>query len=87
MAEQGFAGQEAETLVFVLAPARTPAAIVGRLSDELRGVLTRDDVARQFDALGFEPLLMTPQEASVRLRDEIAKWAKVIDGAHLKGAE
>lgn len=87
MAEQGFAGQEAETLVFVLAPSGTPTAIVDRLADALRAILSRDDVGRQFGALGFVPLAMTPAQASRRLREELEKWAGVIAAAGLKTVE
>jgi tripartite-type tricarboxylate transporter receptor subunit TctC len=84
MAEQGFKGQEAETLLFVLAPAGTPREIVDKLSTELRAILSQSDVKGQFDKLGFTPLATTPEQSSQRMRIEIEKWAKVIKDSGLK---
>jgi len=84
MAEQGFKGQEAETLLFVLAPAGTPRAIINKLSSELRVILAQSGVKSQFDKLGFSALATTPEQSSERMREEIAKWAKVIKDSGLK---
>ena len=84
MAEQGFAGQEAETLLFVLAPADTPAEDVNWLSGELRKIVELADVPRQFDTLGFSALGLTPAASAQRIREETAKWAKVIKNANLR---
>lgn len=84
MAEQGFPGQEAETLVFILAPAGTPAEIANTLSAEIRKIVGMPEVKAQFDALGFTPVGTTPEETSQRIKQEIAKWAKVITDANLR---
>ena len=86
MAEQGFSGQEAETLLFILAPSGTPKELVDRISDELRKILADPDVKRQFDVLGFTPLATTPEQSSRRMSEEIAKWAKVIRDGGLRAA-
>jgi len=87
MAEQGFEGQEAETLLFVLAPAGTPNDIVSRLSEELRKIVAQGDVKRQFDTLGFNALATSPEQSSQRMRGEISKWARVIKDSGLKMAD
>jgi len=84
MTEQGLAGQEAETLLFILAPAGTPVEIVNQLSGRLRTILQLPDVHRQFDTLGFTALATTPEESSQRIREETAKWAKVIKESNLR---
>jgi tripartite-type tricarboxylate transporter receptor subunit TctC len=84
MAEQGFKGQEAETLLFVLAPAGTPQVIINKLSNELRAILAQSTIKSQFDKLGFTALATTPEHSSQRMREEIAKWAKVIKDSGLK---
>ena len=86
MAEQGFSGQEAETLLFVLAPADTPADVVNWLNGEIRKIVERPEVQRQFDALGFTALATTPSDSAERIRVEIAKWSKVIKDANLRQA-
>ena len=84
MAEAGFPGQEAETLLFIFAPAGTPNEIVDRLSTELRKLLDTRGMKDQFATLGFNALATTPEQSAQRVREEIAKWAKVIAGANLK---
>jgi tripartite-type tricarboxylate transporter receptor subunit TctC len=84
MTEAGYPGQEAETLLFILAPAGTPAEIVVRLSTELRRVVALPDVKNQFATLGFNALATTPEQSSLRIREESAKWAKVIADANLR---
>jgi tripartite-type tricarboxylate transporter receptor subunit TctC len=85
MAEQGFPGQEAETLLFILAPAGTPTGIVSLLSAEIRKIVGSSLVESQFETLGFSALGTTPEESLQRLKQEIAKWAKVITDANLRG--
>jgi tripartite-type tricarboxylate transporter receptor subunit TctC len=84
MAEAGLSGHEAETLLFVLVPAGTAPEIVALLNREVRKALERSDVRQTFDTLGFEAVGGTLDEAATRVRQEIAKWAKVIQDANLK---
>jgi tripartite-type tricarboxylate transporter receptor subunit TctC len=84
MAEQGFSGQEAETLIFILAPAGTPSKIVGELGDELRKILATPEIDDRFDRFGFRVLAVSSDDAATRMRDEIAKWSEVITRAHLQ---
>jgi tripartite-type tricarboxylate transporter receptor subunit TctC len=84
MAEQGLSGQEAETLIFVLAPAGTPQEIVSELDRELRQILVAPEIESRFDTFGFRALAMSSNDAAARLCDEIAKWSEVITRAHLR---
>ena len=84
MAEAGLAGQEAETLLFVLVPAGTPAEIVAILNRAIRKILALPDIVKAFDALGFNAVGNTPDDAAARISQEITKWAKVIGDANLK---
>jgi tripartite-type tricarboxylate transporter receptor subunit TctC len=87
MSEQGFPGQEAETLLFVLAPAGTPPDIVNALSADLRKIVAQPEVRSQFDTLGFRPLATTPEESAQRIKDEVAQWAKVIKDANIQAGD
>jgi tripartite-type tricarboxylate transporter receptor subunit TctC len=84
MAEAGLSGHDAETLLFVLVPVGTAMEIVALLNREVRNALERSDVRQTFDTLGFEAAGGTPDEAAIRVRQEIEKWAKVIQDANLK---
>jgi tripartite-type tricarboxylate transporter receptor subunit TctC len=87
MAEQGFAGQETDTLLFVLAPAGVPSDLVERLSGELRKILQTPDVQSRFDGLGFFALATSPEQSAQRIKAELSKWNKVITDANLKQTE
>jgi tripartite-type tricarboxylate transporter receptor subunit TctC len=84
LVEQGFPEFEAISWQAVLAPAKTPAAIVERLSRELVRIVKSDDVrtkmlAQYFSAAGTAPAALTGLMASERER-----WARVIKLAGVK---
>jgi len=87
MTEQGFPGQEAETLLFVLAPAGTLPDIVNALSTEFRKIVASPEIQSQFDTLGFSPLATTPEDSEQRIKDEVARWAKVIKDANIQAGD
>jgi len=68
----------------VLAPAGTPAPIVGRLHAEFVRICALPDIKEKLDALGAEPLLNTPAQFSDWIKSESAKWAVVVKKANLK---
>ena len=84
VAESGIPGYAAGTWYGVLAPAGTPPAIVSRLSEELRKVLALPEVRASFASQGVSPAGNTPEQFSAFLRDEHAKWGKVIRDAGIK---
>jgi tripartite-type tricarboxylate transporter receptor subunit TctC len=84
VAEAGVAGFEALSWFGLLAPAKTPAAIVGKLANETRRILKLPDVHDRIVGLGAQPVGGTPQEYAAFIRSEIAKWTKVIRDAGVK---
>lgn len=84
MAEAGVAGQEAETLLFVLVPAATPNEIVATLHAEIVKIVALPEIRQKLSALGFEPVAGTPEQSSARIKAEIAKWSKVIKDGNIK---
>ena len=76
--EAGIAGFEASNWQGIYLPAKTPAAIVTRLNDELRTSLATAEVDRQLAQNGFDPVGSTPAELAAMMRTEQAKWAKVV---------
>jgi tripartite-type tricarboxylate transporter receptor subunit TctC len=69
-----------------LAPARTPKDIVGKLNGEVVRLLRTPTVAERIMREGATPVGSTPEQFSERLRNEIAKWAKVAKQAGLTTA-
>jgi tripartite-type tricarboxylate transporter receptor subunit TctC len=72
------------TWVGLLAPAGTPKAIVDKLSREAGAAMRRPEVKERLVQLGIEPVGSTSAEFTTFLKNEVAKWAKVIKDANVK---
>jgi tripartite-type tricarboxylate transporter receptor subunit TctC len=83
-AEAGLAGFDLKNWYGVLAPARTPRAIVELLSAEIAKVLTAPDVREKLVSQGMEPLILNPDQFAVMLKVETARYAKVIKAANIR---
>ncbi|MBI3041827.1 MAG: tripartite tricarboxylate transporter substrate binding protein [Betaproteobacteria bacterium] len=81
MAESGLPGYEASSMSGMFAPAKTPRAIVKLLSDEVARALKRDDVKQSFVRRGTEAVGSTPEEFAAIIREDMAKWSRVIKAA------
>jgi tripartite-type tricarboxylate transporter receptor subunit TctC len=85
VAEAGVPGYEAITWYGVLAPARTPVAIISKLDRELKRILQLADVQERFATLGFQPSpSATPRKFADYIEAEIPKWAKVVKDARIR---
>ncbi|MEG0052423.1 MAG: tripartite tricarboxylate transporter substrate binding protein [Comamonas sp.] len=62
----------------VLAPAGTPAAIVEKLSKEIRKAVQAPDVREKLNSQGVEVVGSTPAEFDAHIRSETAKWTRVV---------
>jgi len=83
MAEAGVKDQEAETMLIVLAPSATPKEIVELLHREIARIIALPDIKQRLETLGFEPLASTPADSAARIRQELARWAKVVRDAKI----
>lgn len=61
----------------------TPAAIINRLYGEVATLVKRPDMGERFASLGLEAEASSPQVFATQIKDEIARWAKVIELARL----
>jgi len=68
----------------VIAPAGTPAAVLEKLSADLRAVVTSPAFAERTRALGINAWGSTPKELDAWLASETAKWAEIAKAANLK---
>jgi tripartite-type tricarboxylate transporter receptor subunit TctC len=62
----------------LLAPAKTPPAIVARLNAALREALKSKDVVEKFQAQAFDPFITTPEEAGKFIAEEAKRLSRVI---------
>jgi tripartite-type tricarboxylate transporter receptor subunit TctC len=85
MAESGLPGfEETAPWVGMLAPAGTPAAVVARLSEEMRKSIARPETRERFRALGAVPIADTPAEFAAFLKKDHERWARVIKASGVK---
>jgi tripartite-type tricarboxylate transporter receptor subunit TctC len=82
--ESGFPGFESQSWYGLAAPARTPAAIIAFWHQETIAVLRQPDIVARITQDGGTPVGNTPQKFAQEIREETAKWAKVIKDAGLK---
>ena len=79
IAEAGVPGYDVATWWAVLAPGKTPAAVVSRLNEEIRKILAAEDVQARIIADGAEPVLdMTAGQFTALMKSEIAKWRRIV---------
>jgi tripartite-type tricarboxylate transporter receptor subunit TctC len=81
LVEAGFAGFEAISWQAVLAPARTPAPIVARLSQELVRIIRSDALRTRLLSQYFSATASSPEGLAQLMRSERLKWAAVIRAA------
>ena len=84
VAEAGVPGYESTIWLGIMAPAGTPKPIIDRLNAEITKVTGRAEVKESWGKQGATALSMTPEQFDKYLRDDIAKWAKVIASAGIK---
>lgn len=78
VAETGFPGYEVSVWYGLLAPAGTPPATINRLHAEIVKVVQLPEITERWVALGAQPITNTPAEFAAFLRNDLAKWAKVV---------
>ena len=78
VSEAGVPGFAVDNWYGLVAPAKTPKAIVAKINAEILRILNMQDVRDSLDANGMIPLPSTPEQFGAFLKSEIAKWAKVV---------
>jgi len=78
MVEAGVPGYSAITWNGLLAPEGTPPEVIARLNDAIVKAMRSPDMKALLTKIGQDPAWSTPEEFASFLRDETAKWTKVI---------
>jgi tripartite-type tricarboxylate transporter receptor subunit TctC len=84
IAEAGLPDYYAASWYGLLLPAGTPRGVVGTLSKEIVAIMRVPDVRDKMLAQGFEPVGDTPEQFAKFIREEIARWEKVVKSAGIK---
>lgn len=78
LAEAGYPAVVSTAWQGVVAPAKTPAAIIERLSRELVAIVRSDEVREKMIRLYFQPIGSSPAGLANLMRSEAERWGKVI---------
>jgi tripartite-type tricarboxylate transporter receptor subunit TctC len=84
VAESGYPGYAVDAWFGVVAPAKTPADIVGKVSGAIVGAMKSADVRSRFEQLGYDPIGNSAAEFGATIRADIEKFAKIIKAAGIK---
>jgi tripartite-type tricarboxylate transporter receptor subunit TctC len=76
--EAGVPGYEATIWLGLMAPAATPRPVLDRLSAEVNKAINAPGIKENWSKQGAMPMGMKPDEFGAFLREDIAKWAKVV---------
>jgi len=84
MQEAGFPGFVIQPWWGVLAPAKTPPAIVARLNEAFNGALHDSAVMKRFEEVDLDPAGGTPEQLRALIQSESAKWGKLARSRNIK---
>lgn len=85
IAELGYPAATSEFGYVLLAPAKTPEAVVQLLNAEVRKALGSESVRARLRVLDIEPAVSSSQEAAASLQTATQKWSKVIKDRKIVG--
>ena len=84
IAESGVAGYESILWFGLLAPSRTPAAVVGKLNGEVRRILEEPETRTRWIPMGLEPHPTAPAEFDRIIAADTATFSKLAKAANIK---
>jgi tripartite-type tricarboxylate transporter receptor subunit TctC len=78
MEEVGIKGFTDQAWYGILAPAKVPPAVLGKLTEAMKEVMARPDVVERLEKAGFTPLGNSPEEYAAQIRGEIEVMKKLV---------
>src|SRR5262249_40591334 len=82
--EMGIKGQEGETMTGVFVPAGTPKPVVDLLQKEISAIVNAPDIKARLLELGVEAEGHSSADFGAYVKDEIAKWRRIIETANIQ---
>jgi tripartite-type tricarboxylate transporter receptor subunit TctC len=84
VAESGAPGYQWIFWYGLLAPAKTPRAIVDKLNAEVAQILKQPEVRQRFGPLGIEPVTSSPEAFDKLIANEVATFTRLAKAANIK---
>jgi len=82
--EQGLPELEVETWYGLFAPAGTPMEVVNRLNRDINSLLTDPQIKDLLSKQGMAAAGGTPERFGALVKQELARWTRVVDAAGIK---
>jgi len=83
IAESGLPGFDVTGWYAIVAPARTPPAIIRKLNAEIGEVLNLQVVKEKMAADGAEARHSTPEQLTALVEEEVTKWTRLVKSANI----
>ena len=77
LASQGLRNYDLDTIGFILAPAKTPPALIARLNQHIVQLMSQGDVRERMAAGGSEVVTGTPQQLAAKLKSDDAQMRQL----------
>ena len=84
VAEAGLSQFELESWVALYVPSGTPAAVIQRLSQDVKKSMEAPETRQRAEQAGVEPRYLAPADMTKLLDKEIASWTQAIKAAQIK---
>ena len=81
---ESYPGHVADTWNGLMAPAKTPPAVIERISRELQKAMSEPAFVERIEKMGLDPVRHTPQEFAESIRMQVNTWREVIRKAGIK---
>jgi tripartite-type tricarboxylate transporter receptor subunit TctC len=82
--ESGVAGFEVINWFGVVAPPATPRPLIERLHGEIKRALAQSEIRTRLAGEGSEIVATTPEQFRAFIRNDVAKWARVVKAAGIR---
>ena len=84
LAESGFPGFDMVSWQALVAPVATPRPVIDRLHAEVARVLKTAEMKEKMFGLGTEVVANTPEQFAQYIREETAKWSRIVRDAGIR---
>jgi tripartite-type tricarboxylate transporter receptor subunit TctC len=81
VAEAGVPGFVFDFWIGLLAPAKTPRAVINKLNGEVRKIMAQPEVVERMARLGAEPMPMTPERFDAYIKEEFTTLGAIMKAA------
>ena len=84
-AESGLPQYQYDAWFGLLAPAKTPAPILKKISEDVASVMKNDDVVKRLETMGAIPVASTPEQFDATIRSDADRYGKLLKAAGVSG--